>query len=67
VNPDHDLMVRWFASLKLVPPYRGFGFCRRGDVRWSVVARTFCVGSTRAKEACLRHGYDPDELVRLPK
>lgn len=54
---DNDLLHR--AMRTLAPP-KG----QRYAVRWSCVMYRFALGSTYAKQLCLRFGMDPDAKVR---
>ena len=35
--------------------------------RWASVTQGFGLGSTAAKELCVKHGLDPEEMLRSPK
>lgn len=53
---DSELVRRWLYAQPKAKRY--------GEYLWSKVSRVFCVGSTSAKDICIRHGYDPDLKVR---
>lgn len=55
---DTDLMYRWLNQQYQRQAKRG------GIPLWHKVEQQFCVGSTSAKDACTRHGFSPDVLVR---
>lgn len=57
-HPDDELMRRWLRAQK--PSLRP----GLGTFLWSRVSEQFCIGSTSAKDVCMRHGFDPDALVR---
>lgn len=58
LHTDDELIRRW---LRAQLPVRRPG---RGTFLWARVSEQFCIGSTSAKDICLRHGFEPDTLVR---
>jgi len=59
-HSDDELVRRWLRSV-CNKPYRSSS---RLQLLWVRVADTFSIGSVSAKGVCLRHGFDPDKMVR---
>ena len=57
-HADDELIRRWLRNQQSVKPRT-----RNAIVLWAKVSEAFCIGSTSAKDACLRHGANADLLV----
>lgn len=55
--PDAELIRRVLASFKPVKSHGGIPL-------WSKAMGVFGLGSTYAWQLCVRHGFDPDLMVR---
>jgi hypothetical protein len=58
IHIDAELVRRWLYAQSQNKAKRG------GTFLWAKVSEEFCIGSTSAQQVCLRHGYEPDTIVR---
>lgn len=65
IHSDTDLVFRWLANLPLSDKrFSGQSAVHMSRYRWTAVQDMFAIGATSAKQVCLRHGFEPDEMVR---